>query len=342
MNQPDLSVVIPVYDRGALVRHTLASVRAASAGLRVETVVVDDGSRMPLAGDLARLGISVDLLIRQENRGLLFARLAGLDAATGRNVLFLDSDDLVSADKLRTQVAALDVGADVAYTDHAGQALDDETGPAGQPDAHEPLPVASSAAGFFITVQPAPHSPAFRTDYLRARVAAAPFPPSPLYNAVAEIWFYHICAPFPARVVKCPGLALVGRHPGPRLTNHWEKLGVASLAVQEAFARTCPLGSPEGREARALAAAKTFLAWRRLPRGFSAEFSRRLLAIWKHSPAPAEVRLLGGKSFLALARLLGAERAARLLHRFQAGPYSACRTLDDNALEALLARLPPP
>ncbi|MEO0054869.1 MAG: hypothetical protein RLZZ50_816 [Verrucomicrobiota bacterium] len=342
MNQPDLSVVIPVFDRGALVRHTLASVRAASAGLQVETVVVDDGSRVPLADDLARLGLAVDRLVRQENRGLLFARLAGLDAATGRNVLFLDSDDLVSADKLRTQVAALDVGADVAYTDHAGQALDDETGPAGQPDAHEPLPVASSAAEFFITIQPAPHSPAFRTDYLRARVAAAPFPPSPLYNAVAEIWFYHICAPFPARVVKCPGLALVGRHPWPRLTNHWEKLGVASLAVQEAFARTCPLDAPEGREARALAAAKAFLAWRRLPRNFSPELARRLLAIWKNSPAPAEVGLLGGKSFLALARLLGPELAASLLHRFQAGPYSACRTLDDNALAALLARLPPP
>jgi glycosyltransferase involved in cell wall biosynthesis len=28
---PDLSVVIPVYNRGVLVRHTLESVRAASA-----------------------------------------------------------------------------------------------------------------------------------------------------------------------------------------------------------------------------------------------------------------------------------------------------------------------
>lgn len=342
MSPPDLSVIVPVHDRGALVRHTLASVRAAAEGLQVELVVVDDGSRVPLAEDLARLGVRVERLIRQENRGLLFARLAGLEAAAGRHVLFLDSDDLVSKDKLRNQVAALDAGADVAYTDHAGQALDDETGPSGPPDAHEPLPVAASAADFFITVQPAPHSPAFRAGYLRARVAEAPFPPSPLYNAVAEIWFYHVCAPFAARVAKCPGLALVGRHPGPRLTNHWEKLGVASLAVQEAFARSCPVDTPEGREARALAAAKAFSAWRRLPRGFSPEFARRLFAIWKDSPAPAPIGLLGGKSFLALARMLGPECAARLLHRFQAGPYAACRTLDDEALSALLARLPPP
>lgn len=341
MNAPDLSVIIPVFNRGALVRHTLRSVREASPGLDVEIVAVDDGSAVPLAEDLARLGLSVEKLLRQENRGLLFARLAGLEAASGRHVLFLDSDDLVSADKLRAQVAALDAGADVSYTDQAGQALDDETGPAGPPDAHESLPVAASAADFFITVQPAPHSPAFRADYLRARVAAAPFPPSPLYNAVAEIWFYHVCAPFPARVAKCPGLALVGRHPGPRLTNHWEKLGVASLAVQEAFARACPLDTPEGREARSLAAAKAFAAWRRLPRGFSAEFSRRLLGLWRASPVPAPTDLLGGKSFRRLARLLGPELAARVFHRLQAGPYSACRTLDETSFANLLSRLPP-
>ncbi len=342
MSRPDLSVVIPVFNRGALVRHTLASVRDASAGLNVEIVAVDDGSRVPLAEDLARLGLRVERLVRQENRGLLFARLAGLEAASGRHVLFLDSDDLVSKDKLQAHVAALDAGADVAYSDQTGRELDDDQGPVGAQDVFSPLPEARSAAEFFITIQPAPHSPAFRTDYLRARVAAAPFPPSPLYNAVAEIWFYHVCAPFPARVAKSAGLALVGRHPGPRLTNHWERLGVASLAVQEAFARTCPLDTAEGREARSLAAAKALAAWRRLPRGFSPEFSRRLFALWRRSPAPAPRELLGGRAFLAAAALLGAPAAARLFHRIQAGPYSACRTVDDDTLSALLARLPSP
>ena len=77
-SQPDISIVIPVFNRGTLVRHTLASVRAASVGLAVETVLVDDGSTVPLADDLARLDLRVDRLVRQENRGLLYARLAGL------------------------------------------------------------------------------------------------------------------------------------------------------------------------------------------------------------------------------------------------------------------------
>lgn len=337
---PDLSVIIPVFNRGALVRHTLASVRAASAGLRVETVLVDDGSAPPLADDLARLGLAVDRLVRQENRGLLFARLAGLAAATGRHVLFLDSDDLVSADKLRAHVAALDAGADVAYTDTARQTLDDATGPVGAPAPDAPLPATTDAAELFLTVQPAPHAPAFRTVYLRARRAAAPFPPSPLYNPVAELWFYHICAPFPARVVKCPGFALIGQHAGARLTNHWEKLAVASLAVQEAFARTCP-ATPEARGARAHFAAKAFTAWRRLPRDFSPEFSRRLLRLFATSPVRPPLTALGGPFFRTVARLLGPVNAGRLLRRVQAGPYAGCRTLDDASLARLLATLPP-
>ena len=341
MSQPDISVVIPVFDRGELVRHTLASVRAASAGLDVEIVAVDDGSRVPLADDLARLGLRVERLVRQENRGLLLARLAGLEAASGRHVLFLDSDDLVSDDKLRAHVASLDAGADVSYTDQAGQPLDDATGPAGSPDAFGPLPEARSAAHFFISIQPAPHSPAFRTDYLRARVAAAPFPPSPLYNAVAEIWFYHVCAPFPARVVKSSGLALVGRHPGPRLTNHWERLAVASLAVQEAFARSAPADTPEALDARACFAAKAFAAWRRLPRGFSPEFAARQLALFRNSPAAPPLSELGGGLFRRAAGLLGPVAAGRLF-RLRNAPYEFCRTLDRSKVASSLAALPPP
>lgn len=338
---PDLSVVIPVFNRGSLVRHTLASIRAASAGIAVEIVAVDDGSAVPLAEDLARHDLRVDRLVRQQNRGLLFARLAGLDAASGRHVLFLDSDDLVSEGKLRAHVEALDAGADVAYSDQTHQTLDDHAGPIGVPDPAEPLAETGDPAEFFIRVQPAPHSPAFRADYLRARVAQAPFPPSPLYNPVAEIWFYHVCAPFPARVVKTPGLALVGRHPGPRLTNHWEKLGVASLAVQEAFLRACP-DTPGGRHARALVAAKAFDAWRRLPVGMPAAFDARMLQLWANTPDRPTGRALGGPFFSALAAGLGPEHAGRLLRRLRNGRHDDHRTLPDAALLDLLSRLPAP
>ena len=340
---PDLSIVVPVYSRGDIIRYTLESIRRAEAGLSVETIVVDDGSPSPVADVLARLGFTATKLIRQENRGLLFARLTGLAAATGRHVLFLDSDDLVSADKLAAQVSAMDRSqADVSYTDSARTVL------AGDYDSlrivlNEPERSTADITEFFITIQPAPHSPVFRRDYLLPVVRDAFFPPSPLYNPVAEIWFYHNAAPRPGRVIHVPGpRAIVGTHADARLTNHWERLGVASLAVMEAFARTCPMDNPAARHARQLVGEKAFGSWRRLPRGFSPEFARRTLDLWRKLAGGTRTPALGGRLFQSLARVLGPIGAARLLHRIQAGPYETCRTMTDDDFTRMLAAVPPP
>jgi hypothetical protein len=338
----DLSVIIPVYNRGDVIRYTLESVRRASAGLTVETIIIDDGSTPPTADTLARIGFAPTVLIRQANQGLLFARLTGLARATGRHVLFLDSDDLVSPEKFRLQLAAMErSSAEISYTDSARCEISgDYEALQITPDA--PARDFTAVADFCIVVQPPPHSPIFRTDWLRRVVDAAFFPPSPLYNSVAEIWFYHNAAPRTGRAVRVPGPhTIIGSHPGPRLTNHWERLAVASLAVQEAFARTCPV-TPGGLSARAHFAAKAFTAWRRLPHDFSPDFSRRLLALFTASPVRPPRAALGGRFFRTAAALLGPVVAGRMFRHWQAGSYSACRTIDDAALHHLLAALPPP
>jgi len=339
---PDLSVIIPVFNRGQLIHHTLESVRRASTGLTVEVIVVDDGSDPPAADSIAALGFHPEKIIRQQNQGLLSARLAGLASATGRHLVFLDSDDLVTPDKFRLQVGAMDAAqADVSYTDTAHGSNE---GPYDSlvftPD--EPLAETDDPARFFITIQPAPHSPVFRTAWLQAAVAEAFFPPSKLYNSVAEIWLYHNAAPRPARVMKVPGAhTLVGRHPGARLTDHWEKLAVASLAVMEAFARTCP-NNPTTTRARELVAETAFRSWRALPVGFSPEFCARELAVWRRLALRHRLSRLGGPLFQNLARFLGPARAGQLLRRWRGQPYAACRTMDDEAVNRLLATLPPP
>ena len=338
----DLSVIIPVFNRGDLIRHTLASVEAASAKVQVETIIVDDGSTPPVADSLARLRFTPTQLIRQENRGLLYARLAGLAVATGRHVLFLDSDDLVGTEKFRAQIAALDsAGADVTYTDTA-RCLLNESGPT-ELQADAPSSLVTESPEFHIGVQPPPHSPIYRRAYLNDFVARAFFPPSPLYNSVAEIWFYHNAAARAAKVAKVPGAhTIVGMHGGARLTNHWEKLGIASLAVMEAFARSCPTGTVPAMRARQLVAEKAFGAWRRLPLGFSPEFSSRLLGLWQRLHQKNDPLQLGGTGFRFLARLFGPVTAARVLRRFQNSRYERVRTLDDATFVQLLAALPPP
>lgn len=340
---PDVSVIVPVYNRGDLIHYTLESVRRASAGLQVEIVVVDDGSERPVADDLRRLGFTAGVrVIRQANQGLLFARLVGLAAATGRHVLFLDSDDLISPGKLTAQVTAMNQGDyDVSYTDSARVSLSgnyDEL--AIQPDT--PTPATSEAADFYINIQPAPHSPVFRTAYLQQVVHNAFFPPSPLYNAVAEIWFYHNAAPRSARVVHVPGAhTIVGSHGDVRLTSHWERLAVASLAVMEAFARTVP-PTPDHQLVRTYVGEKAFRSWRRLPRGFHAEFDQRLLGVWSALAQGNGCAALGGRSFQLAARLLGPVAAGRFFRRWQSQTYAGSRTISDGDFARLLARLPAP
>jgi hypothetical protein len=337
--RPDLSVIIPVYNRGALARFTLDSVRRATRDLQVETIVIDDGSSIPLASALASLDVGPITIHRQENRGLLFARLAGFEHATGEYVLFLDSDDLVHPDKFSRQLAVMrSENADVSYSDEAAVPLTDgwESAPLG--------PVTAKGATrdpveFFIRVQPAPHNPIFRTDYLRPLVQAAWMPPSPLFNPVAEIWFYCLCALAPARVAKVDGpLTLQGVHSGLRLSSHWEKLGLGSLAVMLAFTRDCPATAATEPARRALAE-RAFLAWRALPHGTPREFADRQMEVFLRLPRPP-LAALGGKFFRLLARALGARGAARLLRRWQRPAYEKIRTLPPGEFARLAAQLP--
>jgi hypothetical protein len=209
--------------------------------------------------------------------------------------------------------------------------------------ADEPVRSTEDGADFFINIQPAPHSPVFRTDFLRDVVAHAFFPPLPAYNCVAEIWFYHNAAPRKSRVVHVPGaMTIGGRHPAARLTNHWERLAVASLGVMEAFVRSVP-PLPAHERARRFVGEKAFRSWRRLPREFSADYEHRLLRVWSELTAGARDRSrLGGPGFQWFSRIVGPERAGRLFRRWQNGRYEPIRTLPETDLRALLAGLPPP
>src|SRR5690606_16089725 len=100
-----ISVVIPTHNRPAGTLEALGSVLAQTA-LPQEVVVVDDGSAPPLIlpGEMA--GNPLVRRVRLEsNRGAAAARNAGIAAAKGDWIAFLDSDDLWMPDKLERQTA---------------------------------------------------------------------------------------------------------------------------------------------------------------------------------------------------------------------------------------------
>lgn len=106
MTGPEVAVVIPVLDR-TVVTEAVASV-LAQTGVAVEVVVVDDGSNERIADLVDRLGDEHPTVrvLHQPNRGPSAARNAGVAATTAPFVTFLDSDDLMTADRLRRQLDA--------------------------------------------------------------------------------------------------------------------------------------------------------------------------------------------------------------------------------------------
>lgn len=91
---PVFSVVIPVYNRAQDVGEAIRSVLAQTFG-DFEIVLVDDGSDDgPALQRLIESFASAPIrLVRQHNAGAAAARNTGIDAAQGRYIAFLDSDD---------------------------------------------------------------------------------------------------------------------------------------------------------------------------------------------------------------------------------------------------------
>jgi glycosyltransferase involved in cell wall biosynthesis len=103
--RPTVSVVIPAYNAGWCVRKAVDSVLAQDR-CDFEVIVVNDGSTDDTAAVLAEYGPAIRV-IDQPNGGMSNARNAGIRAARGEFIAFLDSDDWWLPGKLGRQVALL-------------------------------------------------------------------------------------------------------------------------------------------------------------------------------------------------------------------------------------------
>jgi len=92
--QGKVSIVIPCYNHGAMLREALASVEQARNANMIEVIIVDDGSSEAettrILNEVAEAGHCV---VPQPNRGASAARNAGIRLAKGEFILPLDSDN---------------------------------------------------------------------------------------------------------------------------------------------------------------------------------------------------------------------------------------------------------
>jgi LmbE family N-acetylglucosaminyl deacetylase len=114
---PRISVIVRTRDRPALLAEALDSL-AAGAYRRAEVVLVNDGGAPPAVP--AGFPLEVTRVDLAENRGRAGAAEAGIAAATGDFITFLDDDDLAAPEHLATLAGLTrSAGVRVAYTDAA-------------------------------------------------------------------------------------------------------------------------------------------------------------------------------------------------------------------------------
>jgi glycosyltransferase involved in cell wall biosynthesis len=105
---PDISVVIPVYNGAELLQRCLQSVFAQQLpdGIETEVLVVDDGSTDGSLEILKAYGEKI-IFMRQVHQGPAAARNRGIARASGRFLAFLDADDYWKPTFLRETLAFL-------------------------------------------------------------------------------------------------------------------------------------------------------------------------------------------------------------------------------------------
>ena len=120
-----VSIVVRTYNRPRRLAEALESL-AQSTWRNVELVIVNDGGQRPeVAEDFPFDVRRVDL---ERNRGRAAAAQAGVEAASGDCLGFLDDDDLLAPEHLETLTPLLSGDVEVAYSDAAVVSYEPGTG----------------------------------------------------------------------------------------------------------------------------------------------------------------------------------------------------------------------
>ncbi len=203
-NDPAVSVVVPCYNGARFLRETLHSALEQTHAA-LEVIVVDDGSTDASARIAESFGPPVRV-IRQANQGESVARNAGIAAAQGDYLFFLDADDLLAPRAFEELLSAIAGQARTVGLMGCAQFRDDP-----QKVVRTTVP---DADGFFpqilLTNPGPPHCWLFPADVVRA---AGGFP---VDVQLSEDWNFHArVALTGAALVTTPYVgALYRRHAG--------------------------------------------------------------------------------------------------------------------------------
>lgn len=106
MNNPLVSIIIPVYNAEKYLEETINSA-IDQTWTNKEIIIVDDGSTDSSLTIANSFKNAIVKIFTQENKGASAARNKGIQEAKGDYIQFLDADDLLPKNKIETQLQIL-------------------------------------------------------------------------------------------------------------------------------------------------------------------------------------------------------------------------------------------
>jgi hypothetical protein len=122
--RPDVSVIMPTYNRARWIGRSIASVLSQDS-VDLELLIIDDGSTDGTERVVAQFDDCRVHYFRQDNQGVSAARNVGLQRARGQYVAFLDADDVYFDGALRDLASVLDRHSDVGFVSGGWAYLDE-------------------------------------------------------------------------------------------------------------------------------------------------------------------------------------------------------------------------
>lgn len=126
VNQPLVSIVIPVYNGADFLRECIDSALAQTYE-NIEIIVINDGSSdnsLEILKEYERKDNRV-VIIDKQNEGAAKSRNVGIDAANGEFMMFLDSDDWIEPTACEEALAAIEkYNTDICFFTYIREFLD--------------------------------------------------------------------------------------------------------------------------------------------------------------------------------------------------------------------------
>ena len=113
LNNPKISVIIPVYNGEIFLEDTIKSVLNQNYD-NWECIVVDDGS-IDGSAAIAKKHEQI-IYLHREHKNVAAARNLGIQKASGEYLAFLDADDIWDTHKLETQINYMEESPEIDYS----------------------------------------------------------------------------------------------------------------------------------------------------------------------------------------------------------------------------------